>query len=217
MRPLTPRQQAVLEFVGAFSRDRGFAPSLREIGQAVGLTNVSAVRGHVAALEKKGFVRKQPDQPRSISVVHAPSLLSRIKRTLHQCARTDEGVLHHVQYGLVLASQGLAPRFAPDAKADVEKALERLAKEHGWRFVRKQIHPDHLVLVVQVWPNHSPALAAARVRAAGEKALRRRGQPADRRAWARGYVATTDLDQLDDMAEHFLAARRPPRREGAKG
>lgn len=72
MRPLTPKQQAILDFVGEFSRDRGFAPSLREIGEAVGLTNVSAVRGHVAALEKKGCLRKEPDQPRSISVVTPP-------------------------------------------------------------------------------------------------------------------------------------------------
>jgi repressor LexA len=58
MRPLTPRQQTILDFVGEFSRDRGFAPSLREIGQAVGLTNISAVRGHVVALEKKGRISR---------------------------------------------------------------------------------------------------------------------------------------------------------------
>jgi len=72
MRPLTPRQQAILDFVSQFSRERGFAPSLREIGQAVGLANTSAVRGHVAALERKGVLRKEPDQPRSISVVTSP-------------------------------------------------------------------------------------------------------------------------------------------------
>lgn len=96
MRPLTPRQQATLGFVSEFARSRGFAPSLREIGQAVGLANISAVRGHVAALEKKGCLKKEPDQSRSIRVVNSPSLMSRLKRKLHEFARTDQGVLHHL-------------------------------------------------------------------------------------------------------------------------
>jgi hypothetical protein len=130
MRPLTPKQQAILDFVGEFSRDRGFAPSLREIGEAVGLTNVSAVRGHVAALEKKGRLRKEPDQPRSISVVTSPSLMSRIKRKLHEFAKTDEGVLHSVQYGVVLATQGLQPLLQHEAKTCLEETLNRLGTEH---------------------------------------------------------------------------------------
>lgn len=208
MRPLTPRQQAILDFVGEFSRDRGFAPSLREIGQAVGLTNVSAVRGHVAALEKKGFLRKEPDQPRSISVVTSPSLMSRIKRKLHEVARTDEGVLHSVQYGIVLATQGLQPLLQHEAKTCLEETLSRLSIEHGWKLVQKRIHPDHLVLVVEVWPNHSPELAAHRLQAATENALRRQRRVVAKGIWARGYAVTTNLAQLDEIVRQFLAASR---------
>lgn len=208
MRPLTPRQQAIFDFVGEFSRDRGFAPSLREIGEAVGLTNISAVRGHVAALEKKGFLKKQPDQPRTISVVACPSLMSRIKRKLHEFARTDEGVLHRVQYGVVLATQGLQPLLQHDAKACLEETLSRLGAEHGWKFIQKRIHPDHLVLVVEVWPNHSPELTAHRLRAAVQNALRRRGLRAANRIWARGYGVTTNIEQLDEIVRQFLGASR---------
>ena len=99
MRPLTPKQQAILDFVGEFSRDHGFAPSLREIGEAVGLTNVSAVRGHVAALEKKGYIAKEADKARSIRFLK-PSPFSAFKRKLHEVFRTDHGVIHRVVLAL---------------------------------------------------------------------------------------------------------------------
>ena len=76
-RPLTDQQESVLTFVEEFSRDRGFPPTLREIGDALGLPNVNAVRGHLAALEKKGYITRAPDKARSIQVVHAPSAISR--------------------------------------------------------------------------------------------------------------------------------------------
>ena len=56
VRPLTAKQQKVLDFVDGHCRSRGFPPTLREIGEGVGLANVSAVRGHVTALEKKRAV-----------------------------------------------------------------------------------------------------------------------------------------------------------------
>ena len=216
MRPLTPRQQAILDFVGEFSRDRGFAPSLREIGQAVGLTNISAVRGHVAALAKKGRLRKEPDQPRSISVVSSPSLISRIKRKLHEFAKTDEGVLHSVQYGVVLATGCLQPLLQHEEKTCLEETLSRLGIEHGWKFIQKRIHPDHLVLVVQVWPNHSPELTAHRLRTATENAFKRQRLRGVSRIWARGYAVTTDLGQLDEIVRQFLAASRGQRHHGAR-
>jgi len=208
MRPLTPKQQAILDFVGEFSRDHGFAPSLREIGEAVGLTNVSAVRGHVSALEKKGRLRKQPDQPRSISVVTSPSLISRIKRKLHEFAKTDEGVLHSVQYGVVLATRGLQPLLQHEAKACLEDTLTRLGTEHGWKLIQKRIHPDHMLLVVEVWPNHSPELAVHRLRSASENAFRRQRPGAVSHVWARGYAVTTNLGQIDEIARQFLDASR---------
>jgi REP element-mobilizing transposase RayT len=208
MRPLTPRQQAILDFVGEFSRDRGFAPSLREIGEAVGLTNVSAVRGHVAALEKKGYLRKEPDQPRSISVVASPSLISRLKRKLHEFAKTDEGVIHSVQYGVVLATQGLRPLLDREAKVRLEETLTHLGTEHGWKIVQKRVYPDHLVLVIEVWPNHSPELAARRLRAATESTLGRQVRGASNHIWARGYAVTTNLAQLDEIVRQFLLASR---------
>jgi len=65
---LTPRQREILEVIDRFQRDRGFPPSVREIGQEVGLTSPSTVHAHLASLEKLGYLRRDPTKPRAIEV-----------------------------------------------------------------------------------------------------------------------------------------------------
>ncbi len=65
---LTPRQREVLEVIEKFQRDRGFPPSVREIGLAVGLTSPSTVHAHLSTLQKLGFLRRDPSKPRAIEV-----------------------------------------------------------------------------------------------------------------------------------------------------
>jgi repressor LexA len=66
---LTRRQREVLEFVRAEVNQRGFPPSVREIGRAVGLSSSSTVHSHLAALEEKGFLRRDPSKPRALEVL----------------------------------------------------------------------------------------------------------------------------------------------------
>ncbi len=68
---LTARQRAVLECIRASVEARGYAPSMREIGDAVGLTSPSSVKHQLAALERKGYVRRDPNRPRAMEIVHA--------------------------------------------------------------------------------------------------------------------------------------------------
>lgn len=208
MKDLTNRQQAILEFLSEFSRKRGFSPSLREIGEAVGLKNVSAVRGHVSALERKGYIQKEPDQPRSITVMRQPSIMSRIKRKLHEFARTDEGVIHRVRYGVVLATEGLKPVLGPATREALGEAISYLKAEHDWKFVAVKYQADHLVAVVEVWPNHSPELVARRIAGAVENSLKRGMASVTGHVWARGYAVTTDPEELDAMVEQFLESSR---------
>lgn len=70
--PLTPRQQQILEFVDASTRRRGYPPSVREIGEAVGLSSSSTVHAHLAALQDKGYLRRDPAKPRAIEVRFEP-------------------------------------------------------------------------------------------------------------------------------------------------
>lgn len=66
---LTSRQRLVLETVRASVEQRGYPPSMREIGDAVGLTSPSSVKHQLTALERKGFLRRDPHRPRAIEVV----------------------------------------------------------------------------------------------------------------------------------------------------
>jgi len=65
---LTERQRAILEFIVAQQRDRGFPPSVREIGEAVGLTSPSTVHSHLETLQRRGYLRRDPTKPRAIEV-----------------------------------------------------------------------------------------------------------------------------------------------------
>ncbi|MBK5216878.1 MAG: transcriptional repressor LexA [Propionibacteriales bacterium] len=65
---LTPRQRKVLEFLRAEIETRGYPPSMREIGVAVGLTSSSSVAHQLKALQKMGFVRRDPNRPRALEV-----------------------------------------------------------------------------------------------------------------------------------------------------
>ena len=68
-RELTDRQRQILDFIRSEVHRRGFPPSVREIGEAVGLSSSSTVHSHLAALEDKGFLRRDPSKPRALEVL----------------------------------------------------------------------------------------------------------------------------------------------------
>lgn len=65
---LTDRQLAILEVIDEHMRARGYPPSVREIGEAVGLTSTSTVHAHLGTLQKLGYLRRDPTKPRAIEV-----------------------------------------------------------------------------------------------------------------------------------------------------
>ena len=65
---LTDRQRRVLDVIRASVQERGYPPSIREIGDAVGLTSTSSVAHQLRTLEKKGFLRRDPNRPRAVDV-----------------------------------------------------------------------------------------------------------------------------------------------------
>jgi repressor LexA len=66
---LTARQRLVLETIRVSVESRGYPPSMREIGDAVGLTSPSSVKHQLTVLERKGYLRRDPHRPRAIEVV----------------------------------------------------------------------------------------------------------------------------------------------------
>lgn len=66
---LSKRQQQILDFIRSEVHRKGYPPSVREIGDAVGLSSSSTVHSHLAALEAKGFIRRDPTKPRALEVL----------------------------------------------------------------------------------------------------------------------------------------------------
>ncbi|MBL0388625.1 transcriptional repressor LexA [Tumebacillus sp. ITR2] len=69
MLKLSKRQQEIMDFIKNEVRAKGYPPSVREIGEAVGLASSSTVHGHLARLEQKGLIRRDPTKPRAIEVL----------------------------------------------------------------------------------------------------------------------------------------------------
>ncbi len=88
---LTVRQRRVLEVIRNSVDRRGYPPSLREIGEAVGLTSPSSVAHQLSALERKGYLRRDPNRPRAIEVVSPDTVLG---ERGYRSGDNDGGVLH---------------------------------------------------------------------------------------------------------------------------
>src|SRR5262245_62839212 len=90
---LTPRQQRVLAHIKDSIEKRGYPPSMREIGQAVGLTSSSSVAHQLKVLEEKGFLKRDPNRPRAIEVFLPEVMAARRSRgAAHETSDDDTGV-----------------------------------------------------------------------------------------------------------------------------
>ncbi|MFD1674566.1 transcriptional repressor LexA [Alicyclobacillus fodiniaquatilis] len=69
MTQLTARQEAILDFIRKNLNEKGYPPSVREIGEAVGLASSSTVHGHLERLQQKGYIRRDPTKPRALELL----------------------------------------------------------------------------------------------------------------------------------------------------
>ncbi|MCT1451311.1 transcriptional repressor LexA [Corynebacterium sp. p3-SID1145] len=80
LKSLTERQRRILEVIQDAVVLRGYPPSIREIGDAAGLQSTSSVAYQLKELEKKGFLRRDPNKPRAVDLRHLPESGSRKNR-----------------------------------------------------------------------------------------------------------------------------------------
>jgi len=66
---LTTRQQEIWQFLAAYVDEHGYPPTVREIGEAVGLASPSTVHAHLASLEREGLIKRDPTKPRAVELV----------------------------------------------------------------------------------------------------------------------------------------------------
>jgi REP element-mobilizing transposase RayT len=204
-KPLTNKQHKVLQYIDKHIRAEGFPPTLQEIGTAIGLANVNAVRGHVLALEKKGYITKAPDRARSIQIIKPLPTVSRLKRKIHKILKTDKGVYHQVVYAVAWGTYLKKPYFEKIPRAEVIKILSAECLKRGWEMIETQVASDHISIVVKVWPNHSPQLVVRRCQNSLKNLIKQNlDLQSDRRLWSRGYVATTSIDLLPQMIEGLM-------------
>jgi repressor LexA len=70
---LSGKRQQILAFIAECQRERGYPPSVREIGEAVGLTSSATVHTHLAVLQREGYLSRDPSKPRAIQVHWDPA------------------------------------------------------------------------------------------------------------------------------------------------
>jgi repressor LexA len=98
---LTRRQQAILDVIRDSVERRGYPPSIREICESAGLASTSSVAHQLAMLERKGFLRRDPNRPRAVDVRHSDSTADKPKAARRAVAVADD------------APRGDAPVFVP--------------------------------------------------------------------------------------------------------
>lgn len=92
---LTDRQRQILDLITETVSARGYPPSVREIGEAVGLSSPSTVHSHLSALERSGYLRRDPSKPRAIEVIDDGTP----EATLHRAPIRDVPLVGHIAAG----------------------------------------------------------------------------------------------------------------------
>lgn len=101
---LTPRQQRILATLKDSIEHRGYPPSMREIGAAVGLTSTSSVAHQLRTLEEKGFLRRDPHRPRALEV-----FLPEVMAARKAIGSADEGSIDPTDIGDTAAPAQYVP------------------------------------------------------------------------------------------------------------
>ncbi|HEX6946352.1 MAG TPA: transcriptional repressor LexA [Acidimicrobiia bacterium] len=125
---LTERQRQVLDYIREKVAERGYPPSVREIGEAVGLSSPSSVHSHLNTLVEAGYIKRDPSKPRAIMIVGAvePARPARTSRTRdipvlgRIAAGTPILAAEHVEDVLTLPVElvGEGPVFLLEVKGD---------------------------------------------------------------------------------------------------
>jgi repressor LexA len=91
-KPATERQRRILEIIREFTAEHGYPPSVREIGERVGLSSSSTIHAHLKALERRGLISRDPTKPRALRSCAGPLPLARNALVVPILGRVAAGV-----------------------------------------------------------------------------------------------------------------------------
>ena len=115
---LSKRQMAIYEYICTYTKEKGYPPSVREIGSAVGLASPSTVHMHLKVLQERGFIKRDSKKPRTIEVVshdeaapqEQPKVVSPIGLDIGAESPAEIAVSIAAQLIMVRAGKGAGPK-----------------------------------------------------------------------------------------------------------
>lgn len=144
MAGLNERQRDILEFISSQVKAKGYPPSVREIGLAVGLKSSSTVHSHLAKLEELGFIRRDPTKPRAIEILNGDEI------PIPQPNVVQVPIVGKVTAGLPILAQENIEDFFPVPENFVKGASKSfMLSVIGESMLNAGIYDGDLVLVQQ--------------------------------------------------------------------
>jgi len=150
-KPATERQQRILDVIRSFTAEHGYPPSVREIGELVGLSSSSTIHAHLKALERRGLISRDPTKPRALRSGSLPQVPDAL--TLPILGRVAAGVPITAQEdveGEFLLGAGFVPR-ASDAfmlRVQGDSMVEAAILDGDLILVRPQHNAENGEIVV---------------------------------------------------------------------
>ena len=145
---LTNRQQEIYDYVTAYVDEHGYPPTVREIGEAVGLASPSTVHAHLANLERGGYLRRDPTKPRALE------LIGRERQSADAATVGEAGRVRVLPLvgqiaagGPLLAEQNVEDYLAVPEPLSSGTGEEFLLRVRGESMIEAGILPDDYVVV----------------------------------------------------------------------
>ena len=139
---ITPKQREMLEYIKQEILNKGYPPTVRELCDAVHLKSTSSIHAHLEALEKNGYIRRDPSKPRAIEIVDDSFNLTR-RETVHV------PIIGHVAAGQPLLAVENIENYFPVPMEFMPNEQSFMLKVHGDSMVNVGILDGDLILVRQ--------------------------------------------------------------------
>lgn len=156
---LTDRQRQALQFIAEAVAHHGYPPSIREIGEAMGLASPSTVHSHLQALVKKGYLRVDPTKPRAIELLYdADTDLAR-----ERAATRSVPLLGRIAAGAPIMAEEQVEEIYPMPADLVGDGTVFMLEVHGDSMIEAGIYDGDYVIIRQQPTAHSGEIVAAMV------------------------------------------------------
>jgi repressor LexA len=156
---LTKRQRQTLQFIAETVNERGYPPSVREIGRAMGLASSSTVHSHLQALQRKGFLRIDPTKPRAIEVLFDADTGLAAERAPSRSVP----LLGRIAAGTPIMAQEHIDEIYPLPADFVGDGNVFMLEVHGESMIEAGIFDGDFVIVRQQPTAHSGEIVAAMI------------------------------------------------------